>query len=65
MKNLDIFKFAEENRDKTISKRETVIDGMKITVFRHFTGEKDLNKIIFENAYKKASEEVLNCNYSA
>lgn len=60
MKKRDIFKFAEEHKNDSVRRKELEIDGIKIIVFSHFAGSKDLNKIISESAFSRASEEVLN-----
>lgn len=40
------------------SQSEHVIDGKKYIVTRHFTGEKDINKVISELAISRANREM-------
>ena len=35
------------------------IEGRKYVVISHFTGQKDLDDVVYKNAYKQAMDEVL------
>ncbi len=68
MKRLDIFEFAEQHKDCPIHTKEYEIGGRKYIVHSHFLGDKDVHKVLFENALNKAlnetfgSEAMNNCS---
>lgn len=49
----------EKYKDCPMREKETVIDGRTYIVVSHFTGQKDLDDVVYKNAYNQAMNEVL------
>ena len=49
----------EKYRDCPTAEKEIVIDGRIYIVVSHFTGQKDLDNVVFQNAYEQAMNEML------
>lgn len=56
--NKDPKKLMEEYSSCPAETKEYVSDGKKITVIRHFTGDKDINKVIADLAESRAKREM-------
>lgn len=59
MKTSNAKELNEKYKDCPTKEKEIVIDGRKYIVISHFTGEKDLDKVVYKNAYNQAMDEVL------
>ena len=60
-KKADTTMQAMNERYKNCPVRESLyeIDGVKIIVVGHFTGKKDLNEVLYNNAVDRAMSEML------
>ena len=59
MKNTNAMELNEKFKDCPTMKTEVEVDGRKYIVISHFTGQKDLDDVVYNNAYKQAIDEVL------
>jgi len=57
MKNKTLRELNEQHKDKPFTHSVYEIDGKLFAVTSHFVGEKDVDKVIFNLAYKKAMQE--------
>ena len=49
----------EQYKDCPTQMMESEIEGRKYIVVSHFTGKKDLDDVVYKNAYDRAMNEVL------
>jgi hypothetical protein len=49
----------EEYKDYPTKENEISVDGKIYIVVSHFIGEKDLDNVVYKNAYNQAMHEVL------
>ena len=49
----------EQYKDCPTQMMEIEIEGRMYTVISHFTGQKDLDDVVYRNAYDRAMNEVL------
>ena len=59
MKTTNAMELNEQFKDCPTQTQEYEIEGKKYIVISHFTGQKDLDDVIYTNAYKQAMSEVL------
>jgi predicted transcriptional regulator YdeE len=59
MKTTNAKELNEQYKDCPTQMTEIEIEGRKYVVISHFTGQKDLDDVVFKNAYKQAMDEVL------
>ena len=59
MKKTNAKDLNEQFRDCPIQEREFEIEGRKYIVVSHYTGEKDLDEVVYRNAYAQAMKELL------
>ena len=59
MKNTNAKELNEHYKDCPTQITEIEIEGRKYVVISHFTGQKDLDDVVYKNAYKQAMDEVL------
>ena len=59
MKNTNAKELNEQYKDCPTQITEIEIEGRKYVVISHFTGQKDLDDVVYKNAYKQAMDEVL------
>ena len=50
----------ERYKDKPVSKATYEIDGQLYAVTSHFVGDKDLDKVLYDLAFKRAFQETEN-----
>lgn len=58
MKKSNAEELNEQFKDCPTEKKEYEIDGRKYIVVSHFTGQKDLDEVVYKNAYDQAMNEV-------
>ena len=59
MKTTNAKELNEKFKDCPTQITEIEIEGRKYVVISHFTGQKDLDDVVYKNAYKQAMDEVL------
>ena len=59
MKTTNAKELNEKFKDYPTQITEMEIEGRKYVVISHFTGQKDLDDVVYKNAYKQAMDEVL------
>ncbi|MBP3267729.1 MAG: hypothetical protein J6M07_05340 [Ruminococcus sp.] len=59
MKTTNAKELNEQYRDCPTQEQVYMIDGRKYIVVSHYTGKKDLDDVVYKNAYKQAMDEVL------
>ena len=59
MKTANAKELNEKFKDCPTQMTEIEIEGRKYIVVSHFTGRKDLDDVVYKNAYKQAMDEVL------
>ena len=59
MKTANAKELNEKFKDCPTQITEIEIEGRKYVVISHFTGLKDLDDVVYKNAYKQAMDEVL------
>ena len=59
MKTINAKELNEKFRDFPTQTIEIEVEGKKYIVVSHFTGQKDLDEVVYRNAYDKAMSELL------
>ena len=59
MKTTNAKELGEQYKDCPKQTQEYEIEGRKYIVVSHFTGKKDLDEVVYKNAYNQAMDEVL------
>ena len=59
MKTTNANELNEKYKDCPTTKTEVELDGRKYIVISHFTGQKDLDEVVYRNAYNQAMNELL------
>lgn len=59
MKTANAKELNDKFKDCPTQMTEIEIEGRKYVVISHFTGKKDLDDVVYKNAYKQAMDEVL------
>ena len=59
MKKTNAKELNEQYRDCPTQEQEFEIEGRKYIVVSHYTGEKDLDEVVYRNAYDRAMSEFL------
>ena len=59
MKTANAKELNEQYRDCPTQEQVYMIEGRKYIVVSHYTGKKDLDDVVYKNAYKQAMDEVL------
>lgn len=59
MKAKNAKELGEQYKDCPTQTQEYEIEGRKYIVVSHFTGKKDLDEVVYKNAYNQAVDEVL------
>ncbi len=59
MKKQNAMELNEQFKDCPTESHEYEIEGRKYIVVSHFTGTKDLDDVVFRNAYSQAMNEML------
>lgn len=59
MKTANAKELNEKFKDCPTQMTEIEIEGRKYVVISHFIGQKDLDDVVYKNAYKQAMDEVL------
>ena len=59
MKTTNAKELNDKFKDCPTQMTEIEIEGRKYVVISHFTGQKDLDDVVYKNAYKQAMDEVL------
>ena len=59
MKKTNAKELNEQYRDCPTQEQEFEIEGRKYIVVSHYTGEKDLDEVVYRNAYAQAMKELL------
>lgn len=59
MKTANAKELNEKYKDCPTQKTEIEIEGRKYIVISHFVGDKDLDNVVYQNAYNQAMDEVL------
>ena len=59
MKTANAKELNDKFKDCPTQMTEIEIEGRKYVVIGHFTGQKDLDDVVYKNAYKQAMDEVL------
>jgi conserved domain protein len=59
MKTANAKELNEKYKDCPSREKEIIIDGRVYVVVSHFVGDKDLDKVVYKNAYNQAMDEVL------
>lgn len=59
MKKMNAKELNEQYRDCPAQEQEYEIEGRKYIVVSHYVGEKDLDEVIYRNAYDRAMNELL------
>ena len=60
MKTANAKELNDKFKDCPTQMTEIEIEGRKYVVISHFTGQKDLDEVVYRNAYNQAMDEVLN-----
>ncbi len=59
MKNQNAKELNEQYKDCPTQEQEFEIEGRKYIIVSHYTGKKDLDEVVYRNAYNQAMDEVL------
>ena len=59
MKKTNAKELNEQYRDCPTQEQEYEIEGRKYIIVSHYVGEKDLDEVIYRNAYHRAVSELL------
>ena len=59
MKTANAKELNDKFKDCPTQMTEIEIEGRKYVVISHFSGQKDLDDVVYKNAYKQAMDEVL------
>ena len=59
MKTTNAKELNEHYNDCPTQEQEFEIEGRKYIIVSHYTGKKDLNEVVYKNAYNQAMDEVL------
>ncbi len=59
MKNTNAKELNEQYKDCPTNEQEYEIDGRKYIVVSHYVGKKDLDEVVFNDAYYQAMNELL------
>lgn len=59
MKKTNAKELNEQYRDCPTQEQEFEIEGRKYIVVSHYVGEKDLDEVVYRNAYDHAMNELL------
>ena len=59
MKTANAKELNDKFKDCPTQMTEIEIEGRKYVVISHFTGQKDLDDVVYKHAYKQAMDEVL------
>ena len=59
MKKTNAKELNEQYRDCLTQEQEFEIEGRKYIVVSHYAGEKDLDEVVYRNAYDQAMSELL------
>ncbi len=59
MKKMNAKELNEQYRDCPAQEQEYEIKGRKYIVVSHYVGEKDLDEVVYRNAYHRAMNELL------
>ncbi len=59
MKKTNAKELNEKFKNCPTQKTEVEIEGRKYIVISHFTGKKDLNEVVYKNAYNQAMSELI------
>ena len=59
MKNMTLAELNEKCKDCPVRRSEYEIGGKKYIVTSHFVGNKDLDKVLYDIAFRRACEETL------
>ena len=59
MKKMNAKELNEQYRDCPAQEQEYEIEGRKYIVVSHYVGEKDLDEVVYRNAYHRAMNELL------
>ena len=59
MKTTNAKELNEQSKDCPTQEQEFEIEGRKYIIISHYTGKKDLDEVVYRNAYNQAMDEVL------
>jgi len=59
MKKTNAKELNEQYRDCPTQEQEYEIEGRKYIIVSHYVGEKDLDEVVYRNAYDRAMSELL------
>ena len=59
MKQTNAKKLNEQYKDCPTQEQEFEIEGRKYIIVSHYVGEKDLDEVVYRNAYDRAMSELL------
>lgn len=59
MKKTNSKELNEQYRDCPTQEQEYEIEGRKYIIVSHYVGEKDLDEVVYRNAYHRAMNELL------
>ena len=59
MKKTNAKELNEQYRDCPTQEQEFEIEGRKYIIVSHYVGEKDLDEVVYRNAYAQAMKELL------
>ena len=59
MKTTNAKALNEHYKDCPTQEQEFEIEGRKYMIISHYTGKKDLDEVVYRNAYNQAMDEVL------
>ncbi len=59
MKTTNAKELNEKFKDCPTKEKEIVIDGRTYIVISHYTGQKDLDDVVYKTAYNQAMSELL------
>lgn len=59
MKTSNAKELNEQYKDCPTQEQEFEIEGRKYIIISHYTGKKDLDEVVYRNAYNQAMDEVL------
>ncbi len=59
MKKTNTKELNEQYRDCPTQEQEYEIEGRKYIIVSHYVGEKDLDEVVYRNAYDRAMSELL------
>lgn len=59
MKNKNAKELNEQYKNCPTQEQEFEIEGRKYIIVSHYTGKKDLDEVVYKNAYNQAMNEAL------